>query len=314
MGTYEQLKAAITEAIKANGANEITGPVLQEVLLTMVSQLGFGAMYGGVAKLDTKPVTVDQKVFYFAVEKGTYVNFGGVQLVNASLGIISNNGGKWVLDEIPVSGGSAPVDPTTGGAEWYNIRIKYMKLDEQGDAKTPYISGCATVAEVQKARPYVSIENYDVPEKIFNNPDYRFALVRFKKNRCLWMLGEGVAAPKHWAVPMFAHKNARRESAMKYEMTCWPITQRKDVPFWVGEENYMPNLFKYPTNAEDLKFVYDGRKSRSAKFGVAIFKKATGEGTYGWSWQRVSNIAYITLRSFAVQGNNTAKLDIRYSI
>lgn len=76
MGQYEILKAAIEAVIKENGNNEITGEILQSVLLSMVNSLGAGYQFIGVATTSTNPGTPDQNVFYIASQPGTYSNFG----------------------------------------------------------------------------------------------------------------------------------------------------------------------------------------------------------------------------------------------
>lgn len=76
MAAYATLKAAIRAVIKQNGNNEITGPILQQALLSMINSLGDGYQFKGVATPATNPGTPDQNVFYIASEVGTYSNFG----------------------------------------------------------------------------------------------------------------------------------------------------------------------------------------------------------------------------------------------
>lgn len=76
MANYATLKAAIQNVIKQNGNNEITGPIMQSTLLSMVNSLGSGYQFAGVATPSTAPGTVDQRVFYLAGTAGTYSNFG----------------------------------------------------------------------------------------------------------------------------------------------------------------------------------------------------------------------------------------------
>lgn len=76
MGNYEQLKAAINAVIKTNGNQEITGAIMQNVLDTMVSNIGAYRTFAGVATLSTAPGTPDQNVFYIASTPGVYANFG----------------------------------------------------------------------------------------------------------------------------------------------------------------------------------------------------------------------------------------------
>lgn len=78
MANYNNLKTAIQQVIKANGNNEITGPILQQSLLSIINALGAGYQYMGLAVPATNPGTPDQRVFYFASAPGTYSNFGGI--------------------------------------------------------------------------------------------------------------------------------------------------------------------------------------------------------------------------------------------
>ena len=78
MANYNNLKAAIDAVITANGQQEITGPILNNVLKAMVNALGEGYLFKGIAYPDTDPGTPDQNMVYLAGEAGTYPNFGGI--------------------------------------------------------------------------------------------------------------------------------------------------------------------------------------------------------------------------------------------
>ena len=93
MGNYEVLKQAVSDVIKTNGNQEITGQIMQNVLLSIINNVGKYATYVGVATLKTNPGTPDQNVFYLASENGVYPNFG-VTLDN-EIAVISNNNGSW---------------------------------------------------------------------------------------------------------------------------------------------------------------------------------------------------------------------------
>ena len=73
---YENLKDAIVAVIKQNGNEEITGNILQQVLVAMVNSLGSGYQFRGIATPETNPGTPDQRVFYLASATGTYSDFG----------------------------------------------------------------------------------------------------------------------------------------------------------------------------------------------------------------------------------------------
>lgn len=95
MGNYEQLKQAVSNVIKSNGNQEITGSILQNTLLTIISTFGNNATFAGIATPTTIPGTPDQNVFYLASENGDYVNFGRFTL-NDEIAIFRNSNGSWV--------------------------------------------------------------------------------------------------------------------------------------------------------------------------------------------------------------------------
>ena len=80
MGNYEELKAAVAAVIKQNGNEEITGQIMQNTLLSMISNIGANSTFAGVATPETVPGTPDQNVFYLAGTPGVYANFGGYEL------------------------------------------------------------------------------------------------------------------------------------------------------------------------------------------------------------------------------------------
>ena len=102
MGNYEELKQAVADVIKSNGNQEITGAVFQNVLLTIISTIGNGATFAGIATPTTNPGTPDQNVFYIASQDGTYSNFGGVTL-NGEVVIFTNKKGNWVKTDTGIA-------------------------------------------------------------------------------------------------------------------------------------------------------------------------------------------------------------------
>ena len=80
MSNYNSLKATINANIKQNGNQEITGQILNSVLNQMVTTLGAGYQFAGVATIATNPGTPDAKVFYIANGNGTYEKFGGINV------------------------------------------------------------------------------------------------------------------------------------------------------------------------------------------------------------------------------------------
>lgn len=98
MGNYKVLKQAVSDVIKTNGNQEITGAIMQSALLTIISTVGDNATFAGIATPTTNPGTPDQNIFYLAAQQGVYSNFGGVELTDQVL-IFTNKNGIWVKNE-----------------------------------------------------------------------------------------------------------------------------------------------------------------------------------------------------------------------
>lgn len=97
MANYANIKATIDTQIKQNGNEEITGPVLNSVLNAMVTTIGAGYQYAGVATLSTNPGSPDNRVFYIAATAGTYTNMGGLVVSDGEVAILKYNG-TWTKD------------------------------------------------------------------------------------------------------------------------------------------------------------------------------------------------------------------------
>ena len=100
IGQYEQLKADIAEVIRENGRQEITGDILQQVLLGMVGELGGGATFAGIAEPQPRAeaLTPDNDVFYLVFDKGLYGQFGGIEVTDTGmLGVVYIKDGEWTL-------------------------------------------------------------------------------------------------------------------------------------------------------------------------------------------------------------------------
>lgn len=102
MGNYEQLKQAVSNVIKSNGNQEITGAIMQNALLTIISTVGDNATFAGIATPTTNPGTPDQNVFYIASEPGVYSNFGGIELTDQLI-IFTNKNGNWVKQDYGIA-------------------------------------------------------------------------------------------------------------------------------------------------------------------------------------------------------------------
>lgn len=99
MGKWSNLTDAVAAVIRANGNREITGQVLQNALLNIISNLGNFASFAGMATPSTNPGTPDGPVYYFATHAGTYTNFGALVL-DGSCYVLYWNGTAWSSTKI----------------------------------------------------------------------------------------------------------------------------------------------------------------------------------------------------------------------
>lgn len=113
MANYNNLKATINANIKANGNEEITGPILNTVLNQAVTTLGDGWSYKGIATPSMSPGTPDSNVFYIATTAGTYTNFGSLVVAEGEVAILKYNG-SWAKE---VTGAATAAQVTQLGQE-----------------------------------------------------------------------------------------------------------------------------------------------------------------------------------------------------
>lgn len=129
---YDQIKESIKAVIKENGNYEITGNVLQTVLLSMVDTLGTEYQFLGIATKSTVPVVVEGNSFYITVEVGTYTNFknsGNTAITVNQLGILtSTNGTAWNFTPIFIG-------VSKGGGEVFNDYAKNIATENYSHAE-----------------------------------------------------------------------------------------------------------------------------------------------------------------------------------
>ena len=163
MANWTTLKAAITDVIKTNGNQEITGAVLQSTLISIVNSVGENATFAGVATPATNPGTPDGPVFYLASQIGAYNNFNGLSVNIGEIAIFiyktswQKQSLSYEITEVNVS----KIFPTGGidGTNKYtletaiamipaslrNVGIKCSFLDEGGEVETwVYMNGTFT--------------------------------------------------------------------------------------------------------------------------------------------------------------------------
>ena len=98
---YNGLISYVEHNIKANDKKEITGNIMQQVLKTLINELGAGYQFAGIADETTETPTTDAKIF-FVCGAGTYTNFGqGFEVPKGSIGILKYDS-EWSLDAISI--------------------------------------------------------------------------------------------------------------------------------------------------------------------------------------------------------------------
>lgn len=149
---YENLKAAIKQAIKQNSNQEITGNLLQSTLLNIINTLGADYKFLGFAIPSTVPPTSEEgRLFYFASDSGDYVNF-------------------------PTSNGNASIDKRDGlhiltkeaNSNYWKEETLIEIVQETGDAKDKVMSQNAVKTELDKKADTEQVNNslYDLEKKI----------------------------------------------------------------------------------------------------------------------------------------------------
>lgn len=133
MANYSTLKAAVTNVVKTNGAQEITGANLQTVLLSIIDSVGGGGyIFKGVATPSTIAGTPDQNVFYLA-GAGTYANFGTSVTVPVGTICVFKFNGSWTNETITMFAGIDDV-PTANS----NSLVKSGGIDKNSKEKAEF--------------------------------------------------------------------------------------------------------------------------------------------------------------------------------
>lgn len=101
MSRYSAIKAATNAYIKTNGRQEITGAILNAVMIATINALGKYYQFAGVADRDTDPGSPDENVIYITGTTGTYANFGGI-VVNAGEMALLKWDGTWTKQVIKI--------------------------------------------------------------------------------------------------------------------------------------------------------------------------------------------------------------------
>lgn len=140
MGNFDTTKVVIKNAIKENNNHEITGSILQNVLINMLNSIGVGYIFGGIATPTTEPETgTNAPVYYIANEVGTYVNFDNIVVnKNEFAFLINGNDKKWKKTFINV--------PTAATVKALEDKIPVVQSSSSGNTKN-YIYSTGTDAD-----------------------------------------------------------------------------------------------------------------------------------------------------------------------
>lgn len=175
MANYENLKNSIAEVVKTNGNNEITGKVLQDVLLTIISNMGENYQLAGVASESTAPGTPDQRIFYLA-GPGTYVNFGNKIVSNGQIGLLKYDG-TWTLELIGVTS-----------------LIGSIFLSNKSNITLPYFINEVNVSLAFPTEGIGGTDKYDLQQAIntlFNITQNTLKILSKKGTRCTFINQDG---------------------------------------------------------------------------------------------------------------------------
>lgn len=100
MAGWINLKEAVSQVIKTNGNQEITGQILQDVLTNIISNVGENATFVGIAIPTTSPGAPDGPVFYLATQKGVYSNFDGIEIDTGIAIILWDGESTWLKYQV----------------------------------------------------------------------------------------------------------------------------------------------------------------------------------------------------------------------
>lgn len=141
---YQVLIDGVKAVIKQNGNEEITGDLLQQTLLAMISALGVGYQFVGVATPDTVPGTPDARVCYLCVGAGNYANFGTQFVLDGTNIAICRFDSVWtnVLIDIPSKSSVVLIRdlaPETGNSE--TLAMSQKAITEELAKKVDKVAG-----------------------------------------------------------------------------------------------------------------------------------------------------------------------------
>ncbi|MEE0861571.1 MAG: SGNH/GDSL hydrolase family protein [Lachnospiraceae bacterium] len=269
MGNYEQLKQSVSDVIKTNGNQEITGSILQNVLLTIISTVGANASFVGIATPATNPGTPDGPVFYLASKNGTYTNFGGIELQDGLSVLLWN--GSWSsqhifgIDDEPTAGSDNLVK--SGGVQEelalgavYDVSAKNPTAGPNNDGKWESLSALLSDANLNTLIP-TAVRKGGMSIKFVQSSDnkyvqYKLMSQSFNTNIFNWINDtekiEELDSEINGVI-INANINPTTGEVEQYNgriisSNFYPITSQPTVGVYIGNEYYQTFLRYYDAN------------------------------------------------------------------
>lgn len=129
MALWDILKTTVSDYVKNNSQEEITGDGLQAVLHDMVDELGEFGTFKDVAVPATVPGTINKPVFFLAGTEGTYTNFNNASLASGELAILTNATGTWIKKTIATFTLNAPLADYVLKATYNELVANLLRKD-----------------------------------------------------------------------------------------------------------------------------------------------------------------------------------------
>lgn len=161
--SWTTLKTAIADVIKTNGTGAITGPILQNVLDSIVSVVGEDPTYLGEVTPDSVIVQPDGPKFCLATSAGVYQNLGAIRIYYPGLYVFHNDGVSWTHTQI-YSNSSIKILAPTEGSLLLNSLVKNI-----------YITGY-NPDMTQGSDDFIKVDYIGVKHSVFRGKDLGFQI------------------------------------------------------------------------------------------------------------------------------------------
>ena len=308
MGNYKQLKQMISSVIKANGNQEISGAILQNSLLSIISTIGANATFAGIATPTTNPGAPDQNIFYIAYENGIYSNFGGVTL-NEEVVIFSNEDGSWKKKQTEIASSksiedlknntlknSVSIDSINGKEVSVNISVNkigtnklYIQTIQGQNIKITInapntsrllgieLSNELSTSGTDKQRLFWGNLNSEKIIETIAEKDYKYLLIE------LWTNEELSGTFEYKNTQKYALQDDFSEAEKKFDYAY------NNIINGINQYSYSDELFNFPENIFESSFSYSatwvggGHKllqSDKSIYGISLYVEFNSDDIY----------------------------------